>query len=265
MRKNLHWMKNNLDKYTQEVKLNLDKNFLSPLFIRLANILYLNENYEECIEVCKTGLEIYPNYLTAKLILLRAFLKAEYLNEAEILFKEIKPKITNKELLNKISSNVQSLKTISRQEKIYYPKSPKNKFDFKYFEKKYHMQENLFSDFSLKDLLTDSSGFNFENDKEFQNFINQFETFHFEKGHPHSPKNSETQIKKQLPPTGSDELLNKIKIVTETLADIYAGQGNYKDAFEAYNILLRAGSGNSKRIEEKIYELERNMLKYDKI
>lgn len=70
-------MQSNYDKYTLELKSKLDKNFLSPTFIRLANLLYANEHYEECIAVCKTGLEIYPNYLTAKLILLKAFLKAE--------------------------------------------------------------------------------------------------------------------------------------------------------------------------------------------
>ncbi|MDQ3022224.1 MAG: hypothetical protein M3R36_16875 [Bacteroidota bacterium] len=253
-------MQNNLDKYTREVKSNLNKNFLSPLFIRLANLLYANEQYEECIAVCRTGLEIYPNYLTAKLILLKAFLKAEYLNEAEILFKEIKSKITNPDLLAKFKNNIQSLKTISKQEKIYYSKSTKNKFDYKSFEKRFHLQENLFSNFSLKDIINDNTVYDFENDNEFVNFINQFETFHFEKSILPAEKNTELPAKKPLSSDNSDELLNKIKIVTETLADIYAGQGNYKDAFDAYNILLRAGSGNSKRIEEKIYELERNML-----
>ncbi len=256
---------NNLDKYTEEVKANLNKNFLSPLFIRLANLLYVNEHYEECISVCRTGLEIYPNYLTAKLILLKAFLKAEYLNEAEILYKEIKSKITNNDLLAKFKSNIHSLKTISKQEKIYYSKSPKNKFDFKSFEKKFHLQENLFSNFTLKDILTESKESNFENDKEFQDFINRLESFHFEKIIAPVQKKQDTGSRKQLTPENPDELLNKIKIVTETLADIYAEQGNYKDAFDAYNVLLRAGSSNSKRIEEKINELERNMLKYDKM
>ncbi|MEO8210473.1 MAG: hypothetical protein ABI840_07920 [bacterium] len=258
-------MQNNLDKYTREVKLKLNKNFLSPLFIRLANLLYANEQFEECIAVCRTGLEIYPNYLTAKLILLKAFLKAEYLNEAEILYKEIQSKITNPDLLTKFKNNIQSLRNMSKQEKIYYSKSSKNKFDYKSFEKKFHLQENLFSNFSLKDIIIDTPVYDFENDKEFINFMNQFETFHFEKSNLPVKQNTDISPKKTLASGNSDELLNKIKIVTETLADIYAGQGNYKDAFDAYNILLRAGSSNSKRIEEKINELERNMLKFDKI
>ena len=258
-------MQNNLDKYTQEVKAKLDKNYLSPLFIRLANLLYMNEQYEECISVCKTGLDIYPNYLTAKLILLRAFLKEEYLNEAEILFKEITPKITNKEMLLKLDSSIQSLKTISRQEKIYYTKSAKNKFDYKSFVKKFDLKENLFSNFTLNNFFDERTGKEIRNEKEFQKFLNQFESFHFDRENISSPKPDTAALKKPAVSTGTDDMLLNIKIVTETLADIYAEQGNHKEALDAYNILLRAGSGNSKRIEEKLNELERNMLKYDKI
>jgi len=258
-------MQNNLDKYTQEVKTKLDKNYLSPLFIRLANLFYMNEQYEECISVCKTGLDIYPNYLTAKLILLRAFLKAEYLNEAEILFKEIKSKITNKEMLSKLDSNIQGLKAISRQEKIYYTKSPKNKFDYKSFLKKFDLQENLFSNFTLINFFDERTGNEIRNDKEFHNFLSQFESFHFERENISSTKPDTAAMKRPALTSDTDDMLNKIKIVTETLADIYSVQGNYKEALDAYNVLLRAGSGNSKRIEEKLNELERNMLKYDKI
>lgn len=255
-------MQNNLDKYTKEVKSKLNKNYLSPLFIRLANLFYMNEQYEECISVCKTGLEIYPDYLTAKLILLKAFLKAEYLNEAEILFSEIKSKLTNKELLSKLSQNIHHLKTISRQEKIYYPKSKKNKYDYKTFEKKFHFEENLFSGLSLDDIFKESNK-EIINDKDFQSFVKQYESFHFDKSSQVNQKGPEQHFEKQINPDDPDELLNKIKIVTETLADIYAEQGNHREAFDAYNILLRAGSGNYKRIEEKLNELERNMLKND--
>lgn len=255
-------MQNNLDKYTQEVKSKIDRNYLSPLFIRLANLLYAMEHFDECITVCKTGLEIYPDYLTAKLILLKAFLKAEYLNEAEILYKELKSKITNKDLLAKFRNSIRTLKTISRQEKIYYPKSVKNKFDYKTFENNFHHQEYLFSDFTLNSFLNNESDNIPDNDKEFQKFLNKFEAFHFENNTEVQQKKNLSFLKNQPALTGSpDDLLYKIKIVTETLADIYSEQGNYKEAFDAYNILLRAGSSNSKRIEEKLNELERNMIK----
>ena len=253
-------MQNSKDKYTQEIKSKLDKNFLSPLFIKYANMLYAGEEYEECISVCRTGLEIFPNYLTAKLILLKAFLKAEYLNEAEILFGEIKNKIPGKDMLAKFESNIHNLKAISRQEKIYYTKSAKNKYEYKSFEKNFHFQENMFLTYDLSDLIESKPDKEIINEKYFFELRNRFDTFHFEKTaniksdsyhgkkeHGHAPESS--------------ELLSKIKIVTETLADIYAAQGNYTEAFEAYKILIRAGSVNKLRIEEKLNELERNMLR----
>jgi len=258
-------MQNNFDKYTRKIKSKLDKNYLSPLFIRLANLLYANEQYEDCISVCKTGLEIYPQYLTAKLILLKAYLKAEYLNEAEILFQNIKTKLPDKEMLNKLHSNIENLRNISRQEKIYYFKFPKNKFDFKSFGKKFHLDEDLFSESSTEQLFDESYKKKLVNEKGFKNFLDRFEEFHFEMNRGAAGKNISSLEKNQTNPSDSEDLLSKIKIITETLADIYAGQGNYKEAFDAYNILLRAGSPNSKRIEDKLNELERNMLKNDKI
>lgn len=256
-------MQSKLDRHTKILKSNLNKNFLSPLFIRLANLLYANEQYEECISVCKTGLEIYPDYLTSKLILLKAYLKAEYLNEAEILFKEIKSKITNEDMLSKLNSNIRNLKAMSTQGKIYYSKVQKSKFDFKSFDKKFHLQENLFSEFTLNEFVDDKCSINSNNEKEFQNFLELFEAFHFESAGTKPAGQPEHPAGHLMGDLNSDDLLNKIKIVTETLADIYAQQKNYKDAFDAYNVLLRAGSPNSKRIEEKIYELERNMIKND--
>lgn len=254
-------MQNNLDKYIEEVKIKLDKHFLSPLFIRYANLLYMNEQYEDCIGVCKTGLKIYPNYLTSKLILLKALLKAEYLNEADIIFKEIRQKIVNKDLLKKLELNFQHIKSISRQEKIYYSKSGKNKFDFKSFEKKFDLQEDLFSNYTLDNFFNGQSGLN---EQEFQEFSNKFESFHFDISNISAHKGTNVDLTNETNKDSGD-LLNKIRIVTETLADLYCEQGNYKEAFDAYNVLIRAGSSNKKRIEEKLYELERTILKYDTI
>lgn len=254
----------NIDNHTLEVKSKIDRNFLSPLFIRYANLLYANEQFEECIAVCKTGLEIYPNYLTAKLILLKALLKAEYLNEAEILFREIRCKIQNNDLINKLENNINHIKSISVQEKIYYTKSIRNKYDFRSFEKQFNLQENLFSDFSLKNFFNSSDNEKIFNENEFGNFTRSFESFHFEGG-KNLPGSEPLKVRKNQSDSESGDLLSKIRIVTETLADIYAEQGNYKEAFEAYKILIRADSKNKNRIEVKLYELERNMIRNDRI
>lgn len=253
----------NIDKYTLELKSKLSKNYLSPIFIRYANLLFANEQYEECISVCVTGLQIYPYYLTAKLILLKAYMKAEYLNESEILFSEIKSKLANNELRQKLESNIRNLKSISKQEKIYYPTSVSNKIDFKTFNRNFHLQENLFSEFTIKDFFSEDEYSKISENKDYLNYHYQFENYHFRKSKKDS---STTKLQEQIvinAPDPESELFNRIKIVTETLADIYASQKNFKEAFDAYNFLLRAGSGNTKRIEEKLHELERSMMNSD--
>ncbi len=52
-------------------------------------------------------------------------------------------------MLYKLQGNIQNLKNISRQEKIYYFRFPKNKFDYKSFGKKFQLEEDLFSEFSI--------------------------------------------------------------------------------------------------------------------
>ncbi|MBK8984090.1 MAG: hypothetical protein IPM38_17685 [Ignavibacteria bacterium] len=249
-------MQINFDKHIEEAKARLDKNFLSPVFIRLANLYYLNEQYEDCISVCRSGLNIYPNYLTAKLILIKALLKAEYLSDAEQLYNELKYKIPVKEVLTKLNINIQNLRSISGQEKIQYPKETRNKFDFNFFEKKFDMQETLFTEFGMSDLLNDDE-INIP-ESEFRNFENKYLSFHFNISDKSGKNVGAGKQMKSNTDTG-------YIIITETLADLYAEQKNYKEAYEAYSFLLRAGSPNSARIEEKLNDLERNMIKYDSI
>ncbi|MGB3019397.1 MAG: hypothetical protein WBC65_16455 [Ignavibacteria bacterium] len=250
-----------------EAREKVERNFLSPMFVKLANLHYLNEEYEECIEVCRTGLTIYPDYLTAKLILLKAFLKEEYLNEAESLFQEIRTKISSPALLAKLRGNIDSLASVSNQEKIYFPASPFIKADFADFEKSINIQERLFSEYDLESFLTtESEDGDGSLDPDYADFLKLFDAFHFDKSQSTHPPKKRIEPPGRIPGAGEGEaLLGKLKIITETLADLYADQGNHKEAFEAYNFLLRAGSPNYKRIEDKINDLERKVIQNDKL
>ena len=244
-----------------EAKEKINKNFLSPLFVKVANLHYLNEEYEDCISVCRAGLSVYPHYLTAKLLLLRAFLKAEYLNEAEAIFNEIKPKVTSNQLLSKLRNSIDSLASVSNQEKLYMPSEPPLRTDFGEFDKYFDIQEKLFPEYDLESIL---EGKNDDApasvDPDYEDFMLAYETFHFnvrqQKGETGSQDDSHKASASVL---AGDTLMSKVRIITETLADLYSEQGNYKEAMEAYNLLLRAGSTNYKRIEEKLLELERKI------
>jgi hypothetical protein len=248
-----------IGKYMTDIKERLDENFLSPLFIRLANLFYINKKNEECISICKTGLELYPNYLTAKLILLKALIKSEYLSEAETIYNEIKNKIDNKSLLNSLEKKIINLRSTTKQEKIYYPESIRSRYDFSSFDKKFDKSE--YDNISIEEYLNNNA----DEESSFREFKNKFENFKFE---IYSRSGNDLNFQKSAKPKkkeNEDSEFSKMKIITETLADIYAEQGNYKEAFEAYNFLLRSGTVPKDKIKEKINELERTMSKEDQI
>ena len=53
----------------------------------------------------------------------------------------------------------------------------------------------------------------------------------------------------------------EVKIITETLADIFAKQGNYFDAIEAYTHLLKTKPERKEQLESKIGEVEMQIQK----
>lgn len=248
-------MDTGINKYVYELKKKLDGNFLSPLFVRLANLFYLNEEYEECIELCKTGLKIYPQYLTAKLVLLKALLKMEYLTEAESLFEEITPKIKGMEIHSTYERIFSELRKLSGQEKIYYPLDVKNKIDYKIFENSFDVKNFSNENFSLEEIINESElvkSDDFLDKDNYGRFLNDYGSLEITV--KLNDKNEELKILNQ-----TQLKYYKLKIITETIADLYAKQGNFREAFEAYNILLKLSPANQERISQKIFELERLM------
>ncbi|MBS1494956.1 MAG: hypothetical protein JST55_15695 [Bacteroidetes bacterium] len=248
-------MDTGINKYVYELKKKLDGNFLSPLFVRLANLFYLNEEYEECIELCKTGLKIYPDYLTAKLVLLKALLKMEYLTEAEYLFDEITPKIKGMEIHSTYERIFTELRKLSGQEKIYYPLEVKNKIDFKLFESSFDISKFTNENLSLEEIINEPEivkSDDFIDKESFGRFLNEYDSLEITA--KLNEKNEDLKVINQ-----NQLKYYKLKIITETIADLYAKQGNFREAFEAYNILLKLTPTNQDRISQKIFELERIM------
>lgn len=248
-------MDTGINKYVYELKKKLDGNFLSPLFVRLANLFYLNEEYEECIELCKTGLKIYPEYLTAKLVLLKALLKMEYLTEAENLFDEITPKIKGMEIHSTYERIFSELRKLSGQEKIYYPLEVKNKIDFKLFENAFDIKEFVKENFTLEEVIHEPDlvkSDDFIDKDSFGRFLNDYDALEITSKLLNKTEELKTINQNQLK-------YYKLNIITETIADLYAKQGNFREAFEAYNILLKLTPVNQDRISQKIFELERIM------
>ncbi|MCB0722838.1 MAG: CDC27 family protein [Ignavibacteriae bacterium] len=242
----------NLDGYIENLKASLNEKVFSPVFIRLANVYFLNKQYEACISVCKTGLEIYPDYLTARVLMLKSLLKLGHLNEAEKCFNDIESKIANLPIHAKFKESLVKLRQEPNQERIFYnfAKEPSLRFD----DNKDSVM-NIIGKSRLKSIEVKDDNLNELERKVNRDRFEKMKT-NFDNASLvlHSSGNTYDNTKKQ---EAKEELFGRIKIVTETLADIYAQQGNFKEAFNAYNLLLRAGTPNKKRIESKLLELER--------
>ena len=70
----------NLDNYINFLKEKLENNFFSPLLIKLANLYFFNDQYDNCIKICNMVTELFPFYLTPKILKVKALIKLEYFN-----------------------------------------------------------------------------------------------------------------------------------------------------------------------------------------
>ena len=251
-----------LDEYIRNIKYKLNCNMFSPMFVRLANLYYLNKQYEECINTCKTGLEIYPNYLTAKLLLLKAFIKLDYINETDNLLDDIKDKITNTEILDNLKNSISELENIPRQERIHYAPKQKPMIEFSSYEQKIKDLIDIEPVLDLDSLLLkldDSDVEELMDESSYKTFADNFKKFSLDIRKGQSKKESGAV---KPADDNSASYLSKVKIVSETLADLFAKQGNFKEAFNTYNILLKTGNSNKGRILKKLSDLESDFLNH---
>ncbi len=264
-------MTNNLSKYIDEVKAKLEADLLSPNLIRLANLYYLNEQFDECLETCKAILIIYPEYLTAKVIMLKALLKLRFINEAENLFNEIYSKIEGLEIFSLFKEVIEELKKSEPQEKIFYPGSAEITSSFRKFSITINEAERKGEDISLSDFINENeilSSKDFMNSKEVNDLRSRYSSFIF------PPVKSIQRSKDQSSKSGTNTELNgeteglqhfKLKIVTETIAALYAKQGNYEEAFEAYQLLLKSGDVDKASIRSKLTDIEKLISRKQKM
>jgi tetratricopeptide (TPR) repeat protein len=259
-------MINTLDEYISEFRKKLNTNIFSPYFSRLANLYFLNGQYEDCINTCKTGLELYPDYQTAKLLMLKGLIKLEYINEAEILIDELEEKYQSYEILITYRKTISELKTISKQERIYYTQRISPVVNFEEFRKYIEQFVNDKTEYNTDTLITQIIEERDKSEKEinFNKFKTLVDSFIFEESDNNIKDfNSKPEVTKQKETSETLHFL-KIKIMTETFADLLAQQGYIKEAFNGYNQLLKNEDANKDRLMEKLTELERSLIVKDK-
>jgi hypothetical protein len=250
----------NLGNYIEFLKEKLNGNFFSPLLSKLASLYFFDEQYDNCVKLCNMVNEIYPLYITPKILKIKALIKLEYFSEAENVLKEIESRIPNRELTDLLYSSIDEFTRKQSQAKIFYTEMLPDLDKFEDYD-------SVFDNFSFYKSISEVSNQEFiladedvlknaESDENYESFLKEIENFSIvssTKKVIHGDNVSSSR------PEQKDSWLSNIKIVTETIADVMVSQGLYKDAFDAYTLLLRAGHRNKKRILEKIAELERRM------
>jgi len=252
-----------LKSYIKDIKEKVNEGLFSPLFIRLANLYYHDGQYDKCINICNIGLIIFPDYITAKILLLKSLLKLEYITEAENILRELEDKFPELETIINYREELNQLKKSSKQEKIYYPNKISVNLDFYNYSKKLNdliennSQNNIDTEELLEKISTNNLTGIFEAGS-FEKFKSDFDSLRLEPLKQQKEKTVDTESKGKQLQAETQGFFSRIKIITETLADILAKQGFFKEAFEAYNLLLQSDTSNKRRIQEKLFELERN-------
>jgi len=226
-------------------------NPLTPEFVKLANYYLINGNITESINLLETGLKFYPNYVTAKLLLGKCYLANRYFFDAKKIFEHLLTENPDMSIARKyldIANDLTKSEVSRRHEEDIIPKlefkAPLfNDYDFSY---------NLFPTYDIEDFVKDNKiSENFEESNEYKEFKNIVESSHFFKHENSKPSFEKKRLKNKF----------EVKIITETLADIFAKQGNYFDAIEAYTHLLKIKPERKEQIESKISEVEMQIQK----
>jgi tetratricopeptide (TPR) repeat protein len=225
---------------------NVRANPLTPEFAKLANYYLINGNADEAINLLHLGLNIYPDYITARLLLGKCYLANRYFFDAKKIFEQILNEYPDLSIAKKfldIADEMTKNEVSRRHENDIVPKlqfkAPEfNDFDFSY---------NLFPSYEIDDITGEGIDMpDLEDSQEYSEFKKIFETPHFFRRETAKPSFEKKRLKNKF----------EVKIITETLADIFAKQGNYFDAIEAYSHLLKIKPERKEQIESKISEVE---------
>ncbi|MEO8514314.1 MAG: tetratricopeptide repeat protein [Ignavibacteria bacterium] len=230
----------------QKLEDKIRSNPLTPEFVKLANYYLINGNINEAIELLQAGLKFYPNYVTAQLLMGKAYLSNRYFMDAKKLFEKLlseHPEMAIAQKYLDIASELTKSEVSRRHEDDIVPKlefkAPVyNEYDFNF---------NLFPTYEIEELSTEKVDLQqIEESNEYSDFSKIFETPHFFRKEGKKPTYEKKRLKNKF----------EVKIITETLADIFAKQGNYFDAMEAYTYLLKIKPERTEVLESKISEVE---------
>lgn len=221
--------------YTQEsarhipaLETKLTANPSSPVFARLASFYLTEGKAEQAIQICVQGLKKFPEYATGHLILGRAYEAVGRNVEAMLEYRKVLRALPDNPIVNELLRKVEQ-----REQEAFRAFSE---------ERARQLQERR-NQLSLDQYLAEETK-PAEGTVEF--LLDRLRAAAV------SPSPEDHQKEKEESP----EPAAAPRIVTATLAEIYASQGEYREAIAAYRKLLEQHPSEVERFEKRIAQLE---------
>ncbi|MDA0986130.1 MAG: tetratricopeptide repeat protein [Bacteroidetes bacterium] len=225
----------------------LKQNPASPLFARLADALLSLNKTDEALLLCQNGIEKYPDYAAAYVVLGKINLKLGNFISAKNNFLTAIQKSPTNQIAVKLIQNIPEEK-LTEPEKINFPQ-------FEEFEKTHEVKipENeliTIDEFlSIKKIQTEEENINQMD--ELAQLLSQAEKI--------------TPVEVSENSTLPDIELFEPFIVTPTLAEIYANQEEFSDAIELYKTLIQKRPDQKDEFVKRIEELKLKAIEVAKL
>ena len=207
----------------------LETNPWFPGFARLASCYLETGKVQKAIEVCLAGLAKFPQYATGRLVLGKCYeaqgRNIEAMLEYRRVLKAVPDNPTVQALLKSVEQREQEAFKVFAEERTRRLKERKDSLTFEKYVAENSSEKESTVDFLLKRLQE-------------------------AKTHPQPATGRPASEEQPAAPPGAN------KIVTATLAEIYANQGEYKEAIEAYKKLAERRPKEAERYERRIAQLE---------
>ena len=216
--------------YIPSLEARLSSNDKSPVFARLASYYLQEGQLQRAMDICLSGLKHHPNYASAHLVLGKCYeamgRNIEAMLEYQRALKAVPDNRTVTDLLKTVEQREQETFRKFSEERTKTLKDRDETVTFDQYAVEGSPSKETTADFLLRRL---------------------------------------QDVKKSAPTaapvrTGDDETsrqkITPSKIVTATLAEIYATQGEYKEAIEAYRKLVSQRPVESERYTKRIAQLE---------
>jgi tetratricopeptide (TPR) repeat protein len=207
----------------------LSANPRSPVFARLASY-YLKEGLvQKAVEVCLNGLKSYPHYATAHLVLGQCYESLGRNIEAMLEYRRALKAVPDNPRLQTLLRNAEQREQDAfkafAEERVQKLKGRRDTMTFEQYEKDETPEKESTIDFLLRRLQAAQTA-------------------------------TQDRIPVERSAPSEEREVTPVKIVTATLAEIYANQGEYKEAIGAYRKLLEQRPTDAQRYEKRIAQLE---------